>query len=211
MAKAKVYNQAGEEKGEVKLNPAVFEIEAKDELIKQVVQFYLSNNRQVLAHAKDRSEVRGGGKKPWKQKGTGRARHGSSRSPIWIGGGVTFGPTKERNFSKSLNKKMKKKALMMVLSDKAASGSIIVLEDLKLEVSKTKEMAILMKKLEVKSGIVSIQENDEDIYRAIRNLPKIDFLEAESLNVYDLLKREKLVITKKALKKKEEKIIKKAE
>jgi len=201
MVKAKVYNQTGEETGEIKLNPSIFEVEVKEDLVKQAIQYFLGNNRHVIANTKDRSEVRGGGKKPWKQKGTGRARHGSSRSPLWIGGGVTFGPTNERNFTKNLNKKMRRKAVLMVLSDKAKNESILILESLKFEKAKTKEMAVLVKKLNVKSAMFITENNDENIYRSVRNLTKINFSIAESMNVYDLVKSDKLIMTKEALKK----------
>lgn len=132
---------------EAELNPAVFGVKANEALVHQAYVTQLANERQVLAHTKDRSEVRGGGKKPWRQKGTGRARAGSSRSPIWRGGGVTFGPTKERNFKKAINKKMKKKALLMVLSDRAAAENLILLDQLVMAEFKTKIFSEMLKRL----------------------------------------------------------------
>jgi len=199
MAKAKLYNQAGEEKGEVKLNPEIFEVPAKQDLIHQNLVAILANKRQVLAHAKDRSEVRGGGKKPWRQKGTGRARAGSSRSPIWIGGGVTFGPTKERNFSKSINKKMKRKGLFMVLSDKSANNALAVVEELKFEKPQTKLVRDFLKKTNLENALIVIEKMDQNIVRSIRNIAKTDVVAANSINIYDLLKYKNVIFTKQAL------------
>jgi len=136
--KINVYNQAAEQVGDIKLSDKVFGIKLNEALIHQAMVTQMANERQVLAHTKDRSEVRGGGKKPWRQKGTGRARAGSSRSPIWIGGGVTFGPTKDRNFKKKINQKMKQKAILMVFSDKAVSENIAVLDKIETSEFKTK-------------------------------------------------------------------------
>src|SRR3989339_1166329 len=128
--KVKVYNLEGKEVREEELEQSFFDIVVKPEVVQQAVEAQLANSRQVLAHTKGRGEVRGGGKKPWKQKGTGRARHGSIRSPLWKGGGVTFGPLKTRNFKQKINKKMKKKALLMMLANKANSGDVAVVESL---------------------------------------------------------------------------------
>ena len=132
MAKVKVYNQEGKSTAEIELPADIFEVALNEGLLHQVVVALEANSRQVLAHTKDRSEVRGGGRKPWKQKGTGRARHGSIRSPIWKGGGVTFGPQKIRNFTKKLNKQVKRKALAMTLSDKVSNNNFIAIESLAL-------------------------------------------------------------------------------
>ncbi|MFH1900140.1 MAG: 50S ribosomal protein L4 [Patescibacteria group bacterium] len=148
--KIDIYNLKAEKVKEVELNPAIFGVEIKEGLIHQVVIAQMANRRKVLAHTKDKSEVRGGGRKPWRQKGTGRARHGSSRSPIWIGGGVTFGPTKERNFSQKINKKMKKKALFMCLSDRVNDKQLALLDKLELKEAKTKELSKLLNGLNVK-------------------------------------------------------------
>lgn len=150
MPQAKIYNQQAEIAGEQELSAKIFAVPAKMELIHQAVVTQLARERKVLAHTKDRSEVRGGGRKPWRQKGTGRARAGSTRSPIWIGGGVTFGPLKERNFSKKINKKMKQKALFMALSDKLAEGKLIILDNLELKEAKTKLFGEVIAKLEKK-------------------------------------------------------------
>ncbi|MFH1522311.1 MAG: 50S ribosomal protein L4 [Patescibacteria group bacterium] len=136
--KIKVYNQKAEEVGDMKLSDKIFGVKVNEGLVHQAVVTQMANERQVLAHTKDKSEVRGGGRKPWRQKGTGRARTGSIRNPIWRGGGITFGPLKDRNFKKKINKKMKQKALVMVLSDKVLSGNLVVMDELKIDEYKTK-------------------------------------------------------------------------
>jgi len=138
--KASLYNQEGEEIKKVDLPSEIFDIELNSDLVHQVVVAQMSNSRKVIAHTKDRSEKRGGGRKPWRQKGTGRARHGSIRSPIWRGGGVTFGPTKDRNFSKKINKKMKQGALLMTLSSKIKEDEFVLLDKIELTEGKTKLM-----------------------------------------------------------------------
>lgn len=202
MAKAKLYNQAGEEAGEANLNPQIFGVAVKSVLVHQAIVAFLANRRTVVAHTKSKGEVRGGGKKPWRQKGTGRARHGSSRSPIWRGGGITFGPTSERNYAKKLNKKMRKKALFMVLSDKAAEHSVLALDKLEWKESKTKAAESLLKKMGLSDQKVLfvIEKMDKKIAGAFRNLPKADLIAAGSLNVYDALNNDKLIFTKDALK-----------
>ncbi|MBU4482340.1 50S ribosomal protein L4, partial [Patescibacteria group bacterium] len=147
MKKYLVYNSSGERIKEIELNSKIFGIEIKNSVVHQVAVAQMANSRVAIAHTKDRSEVRGGGVKPWKQKGTGRARHGSTRSPIWVGGGVTFGPTKDRNFSKKVNKKQKTKALFMCLSDKANNDLFILLDELNLENGKTQELIGVIKNL----------------------------------------------------------------
>ena len=146
-----IYNQEGKKSGESLLPKEVFNVKINTDLVHQVVVAQMANRRRVIAHTKDRSEVRGGGRKPWRQKGTGRARHGSIRSPLWRGGGVTFGPTKFRVFKKEIPKKIKRKALFMVLSVKAKNNLLILLEDIKLEKLKTKLIAELLKKLPCKN------------------------------------------------------------
>lgn len=199
MVKAKLYNQSGEDNGSIELNPNVFEIEVKGVLVKQVVDVILANRRQVLADTKDKGEVRGGGKKPWRQKGTGRARHGSIRSPLWKGGGVTFGPTTERNFTKKLNKKQRTKALFMVLSDKAAGNNIEVIEGLNIEEGKTKSLAKLFKKISFTNGLLVLPKMEINVVRAISNLPGVNVITANSLNVYDSLNAKKVLFVKEAL------------
>ncbi|MBU1148608.1 50S ribosomal protein L4 [Patescibacteria group bacterium] len=199
----KVIDQQGKEAGTVKLDPKIFAIAIKEEIVHQVALAQMANQRQNLAHTKTRSEVRGGGKKPWRQKGTGRARHGSIRSPIWKGGGITFGPRSNRNFSKMVNKKMKTKAVKMVLSDKAENKAISVMTDLKLEKYKTQDLyKILAKFLKKKESLLLIlAKADQKVYRSAKNLPKVETILADSLNVVTLLKYDRLVIAKDSLKK----------
>ena len=161
------------------------------------------NTRQAIAHTKGRAEVRGGGKKPWRQKGTGRARHGSSRSPIWSGGGITFGPTSKRNFSVKVNKKVKQKALAMVLTDKAAEKKIILLESYNLPEAKTKMLVTALDKLPVKdkSVLIATKSAEENIVTAAKNIPQVDTTYFGSFNIVDLLKYEYLVISKELLQK----------
>lgn len=201
MAKVKVYNIKGEEKASVELNPALFKVPVKAEVIHQVVVGMSANQRQVLAHAKDRSEVRGGGRKPWRQKGTGRARHGSSRSPIWIGGGVTFGPTRERNFSKKINKKMRNKALTMVLSDRVEDKKMKVIDSLAISEYNTKAVAEVLKNLDLqKSVLVVVEKQNQQAVKSFANLPKVQLIEAKNLNVLDTVKHQNLLITVEAIK-----------
>jgi large subunit ribosomal protein L4 len=177
----------------------------------QAVVAQMANGRQVLADTKDRSEVRGGGKKPWKQKGTGRARAGSSRSPIWIGGGVTFGPTSDRNFSKKINKKMKQKAIMMALSDKITSASLVVLDALTMADYKTKDFDKILTAIEDKvlankrRNILIINDGkDEKVRYSAQNLKGVEIINLENINVVDLLKFKNLLLTETAVKTLEE-------
>jgi len=142
-----VFDQTGKEVKKIDLNPAVFGVEIKESVVHQIAVAHMANSRVAIAHTKTRGEVRGGGKKPWAQKGTGRARHGSSRSPIWVGGGVTFGPRKDRNFAQKVNKKMKRKALFMCLTDKVNSDLFFVLDKLSIKEGKTKEMTSFLEGL----------------------------------------------------------------
>ncbi|MDP2586784.1 MAG: 50S ribosomal protein L4 [Candidatus Komeilibacteria bacterium] len=201
--KVKVYNLAGEVLRDEELDAKFFGITPKPEVIQQAVEAQLANARTVLAHAKGRAEVRGGGKKPWKQKGTGRARHGSSRSPIWVGGGVTFGPTKERNFKLDINKKAKKRALQMVLSDKLNNERLILVDELTVEEPKTKKFNAILQKLPLKgkSALVVLDKKNENIVISARNLPKVLTEGVDSLNVVDLLKYEYLLMPVKAVSK----------
>jgi large subunit ribosomal protein L4 len=183
------------------LNADFFGTEVNPDVIQEVSIAQMANSRQVLAHTKGRAEVRGGGKKPWKQKGTGRARHGSTRSPIWVGGGITFGPTKERNFSKQVNKKVKKAALSMVLSDKVANGGLVLVDSYNLPEGKTKELQLALNKLpnKGKSTLVVTKDAEENIVRASKNLPKIDAINYGSLNIVDLMKHQYLLVNKELL------------
>ncbi|RJR10314.1 50S ribosomal protein L4 [Candidatus Parcubacteria bacterium] len=201
--KVKLYDFSGKEIGEEKLDPKLFGVKLNPEIIQEVVVAQQKNSREVIAHTKGRSEVRGGGKKPWRQKGTGRARHGSIRSPLWIGGGITFGPTRERNFSVKINKKLKQKALAMALSDKVANNKLVLLESYNLPEAKTKLLQGAFSKLpnKSKSTLVVTKSAEENIVRASKNLPKVDTINYGSLNLVDLIKKEYLVINKELLKK----------
>lgn len=203
MAKVKIYNLDGKSVGEEELQADIFEITPKSEVVHQVVVAQQANSRETLAHTKIRSEVQGGGKKPHKQKGTGRARAGSIRSPLWKGGGVTFGPSKDRNFSKKINKKVKNKALRMVLSDKVKNEKLILVEKLELTEGKTKNLKELLAKLpcQDKKSLLSLAKKQDNIVKASQNLPQVFSCAANSLNVVDLLRYEYVVLDKDALKK----------
>lgn len=208
-----VYNHEGKEIGTTRLPKEIFDIKINNDLIYQAVNVQLANRRTHLAKTKDRSEVRGGGKKPWRQKGTGRARHGSIRSPLWVGGGITFGPRTEKIFSRKINKKARKKALFMVLSSKVQDKEIIVLDSLKIE-AKTKKIIGLIDKI-IKEGkkqstLIITSQKDEKILKAIRNINYIKPLAADSLNVLDLLSFKYLILDKEAIKIIEKTYIKKA-
>lgn len=201
MLEIKLYNQEGQEMGKQKLNPKIFAVEANEDLVHQAVVAQMANRRKILAHVKDRSEVRGGGRKPWRQKGTGRARHGSIRSPLWVGGGATFAPTKERNFSKKINKKMKRKALFIALSDKAKDKKIVVLDKLDIPEAKTKILKDILDKLSLeKKTLIILDRKDDKIRKSVGNLKNFKMLRADSLNVVDVLSHNNLLITADALK-----------
>jgi len=195
--KIDTYNQNGEKVGTMELPDAIFGVEINPTLLHQAVVAQMANMRKVIAHAKDRSEVRGGGKKPWRQKGTGRARHGSRRSPIWVGGGVTFGPTKYKNFKKKINVKMKRKATLMALSGKARDEELIVLDKIELTAPKTKEMAIVVDKVvpDLKTALCMLPEKNETIQRAGRNIADFKVVNTGNINVVDLLNHKYLVLT----------------
>ncbi len=198
------YDQEGKEVGETLLPKEIFGLSVNMDLIHQVVVSQQANRRHVIAHTKDRGEVSGGGKKPWRQKGTGRARHGSTRSPIWRHGGVTFGPTNDRVFKKKINKKIRRKALCMVLSDKAQNNFLVLIAGLKLEKAKTKTMADILKKLPCKSqsALIALPGSaiDKNIVLAARNLTKVKTLQAKDLNALDLLTFKYLVMPKESIK-----------
>ena len=201
MAKVTVYNLEGKKVGDLELNKDIFDIEVKEEVIHKVVVAHLSNRRNVVASTKDRSEVRGGGAKPWKQKGTGRARHGSNRSPIWIGGGVTFGPSSSRNFKKKINKKEKKKALFMTLSSKVNDKKLILVDELKMKKISTKDFIKNINKLPIKNEnvLVVLAEKDEIVVKSSKNISSIKSTIAGSLNLYDILKYDSLLMTVRAV------------
>ncbi len=200
--KVKVYNQKKEEIEEIELPKEIFEIKLNTDLVHQVFLAQTANQRQGSAKAKTRAEVRGGGRKPWRQKGTGRARVGSIRSPIWRGGGVTFGPTTEKVFKKRISKKMRRKALFMVLSVKAKENLLLILDKLEIEKPKTKAMAEVLNKLFLKkgSGLVVLPKMDKSVILSIKNIPKADTIQAKDLNVLDLLSYKYLIMPKEAIK-----------
>lgn len=209
--KIKVYNQTAEFVHDLEVSEKIFGVKSNPELLHQAVVTQMGNERQVLADTKDRSEVRGGGKKPWKQKGTGRARVGSSRSPIWTGGGVTFGPTSDRNFSKKINKKMKQKAIFMALSDKLVNGTLVILDDLKMEEFKTKKFNEVLTAIESKvlnnerRNILIINDSkDEKVKYSARNLKGTEIINLENINIVELLKFKNLLLTEAAVKTLEE-------
>ena len=210
MGKITVYNQQGKKVKEIALNPKIFDIEIKPMVVQQVVVAQTANSRDAIAHTKSRPEVRGGGRKPWRQKGTGRARHGSNRSPLWVGGGITFGPTKERNFSKKVNKKVKIKALFMALSDKARGKKIVVVDKLELSEAKTKALVEAVAKLPNRDQktLIAMSKKDTKIVMAAKNVPTLKTIAANSLNIVDLLNYQFLLITEKGLKTVEETYLK---
>ncbi len=220
--KISVYNQEGKEAGQIALPKEIFELKVSPDLVYQVAITQMANQRQVSAKAKSRGEVAGGGRKPWRQKGTGRARHGSIRSPLWKGGGVTFGPTPERNFKKRINRKMKRKAIEMLLSSKAKEQTLFVLDNLKIEEPKTKLMAEVIKNLKpifqkgeisenrTKESILIVLANkDNNIIRASRNIAGVETVLAKDLNALQLLSFKYLVTTEEAIKVIKEKLTKK--
>lgn len=200
--KVPVYNQNGEEAGSALLPKEIFDVKSNPDLLHQIVVAQAANRRQVIANTKGRGEVRGGGKKPWRQKGTGRARVGSIRSPLWRGGGITFGPTKARVFAKKINKKMRRLALLMVLSAKAKNNFLLILDDLKLAKPKTKLMVEVLKKLPCRnqSVLVVLPSLDKGIIAATRNIADAGIVEARNLNPLDLLSFKYLMMPKEAVK-----------
>jgi len=196
-----IYNMTGSEVGKQVLPARLFGVAAKPVLIQQVVVAQRAASRASIAHTLGRGEVRGGGKKPWKQKGTGRARHGSTRSPIWVGGGVTFGPTNKRNYHLDINKKMRRKALAMVLSDKVASERLIIVDSMTLGESKTKSLSTALLKFPSKGRKAMIITDAEDkvVIRAAKNIPRLQTIAVHSLNVVDLLKYEWLIMPQRLL------------
>lgn len=180
----------------------IFEVPMNADLVHQVFVSQMSNMRQNSAHTKNRGEVRGGGRKPWRQKGTGRARHGSIRSPIWVGGGVSGGPRNERNYKKDIPKMMKKKALFMILSEKAKNDLLVVLDKLEIEKPKTKIVSEMIKKLPVSdnSRLVACAKGNDKVFLSARNIARTRVLEARNLNVVDLLNYKYLLTTKEGIK-----------
>ncbi|RKI83652.1 50S ribosomal protein L4 [bacterium 0.1xD8-71] len=203
MANVAVYNMEGKEVGKMDLNDAVFGVEINEHLVHLAVVQNLANKRQGTQKAKTRSEVSGGGRKPWRQKGTGHARQGSIRAPQWKGGGVVFAPV-PRDYSFKMNKKEKKAALKSALTSRVQDNKLIVLDELKFDEIKTKDFKKVMDNLKVEKAMVVIAEKDDKVILSARNLPKVDTAVAENINVYDVLKGDTLVITKDAVAKIEE-------
>ena len=203
MANVSVYNIEGKEVGSIELNDAVFGVEINEHLVHMAVVNQLSNNRQGTQSAKTRSEVSGGGRKPWRQKGTGHARQGSTRSPQWTGGGVVFAP-KPRDYSFKMNKKEKRIALLSALSSKVADNKIVVLDAFNLDEVKTKKFAEVMSNLKVDKALVVIEGENKNVVLSGRNIPTVKVSATNEINTYDVLKYETLVVTKAAVEKLEE-------
>lgn len=199
MANVSVYNMEGKEVGTLELNDAVFGVEVNEHLVHLAVVAQLANKRQGTQKAKTRSEVSGGGRKPWRQKGTGHARQGSTRAPQWTGGGVVFAPV-PRDYSFKLNKKEKRAALKSALTDKLANAKLIVVDELKFDTVKTKNFAQVMSNLEVNNGLVVVNENDTNVMMSARNIPTVKMALPNTINVYDIMKAGKVVLTKDAVK-----------
>jgi len=203
MANVSVYNMEGKEVGTIELNDAVFGVEVNEHLVHMAVVQQLANNRQGTQKAKTRSEVSGGGRKPWRQKGTGHARQGSTRAPQWTGGGVVFAPT-PRDYSFKLNKKEKRAALKSALTSKVQGNSLIVVDELKFDEIKTKNFTNVMNNLKVEKGLVVIAENDANVVLSGRNVADVDTTLVNTINVYDIMKAKTVVLTKDAVAKIEE-------
>ena len=204
MANVKVYNMKGEAVGDLELSDKVFGVEYNEPLIHQAVVTYLSNQRQGTKSTLTRTEVRGGGAKPWRQKGTGRARQGSIRAPQWTKGGVVFAP-KSRDFSKKMNLSAKRGALVSALSKKVADGELFVVDELKVSAPKTKEMEAFRKAMKLdKRTVVVKDENDQDVIIAARNLPTLSTISVSEINTYEIVANAVVVLTKGSVKKLEE-------
>ena len=204
MATVKLYNMKAKEVGTLELSDALFNTEYNESVIHQAVVARLANERQGTKSTLTRSEVRGGGAKPWRQKGTGRARQGSIRSPQWVHGGVVFAP-KSRDFSKKMNVTAKKVALFSALSQKIRDDEVIFIEDIKVDAPKTKEMVAFLKAFELDKTVLVVMDNsDEAVLRACANLEKVSTIPANMINTYDVVKNAKLVISKQAVKQIEE-------
>ncbi|NLN29507.1 MAG: 50S ribosomal protein L4 [Firmicutes bacterium] len=196
MPKVPVYNMEGNQVGEIELSDEIFGTEVNEPLLHQAIVAYEANRRQGTASTKTRGEVRGGGRKPWRQKGTGRARHGSIRSPIWVGGGVVFGP-KPRSYRQALPRKVRRAALKSALSAKVKAGDLIVLDQLSLPEIKTKRMAEVLKAVGASDkALVVMAQPDRNVELSARNLPGVALRPARGINAYDVLKYRTLVITK---------------
>lgn len=203
----KIYNQTGKETGKTELPESIFGLPWNADLVHQVVVSMQSNTRTPIAHTKDRSEVSGGGKKPWRQKGTGRARHGSTRSPIWIGGGVAHGPRNEKSYAKKINKKMRAKALFVVLSEKLRDGEVLFVDKLEIgemKAKKAKEMLVSLSGVDGFSGIttkkknsvcITLMQKGENMEKSFQNFGNVNLSAIENMNLLDILNYKYLVIT----------------
>lgn len=198
-----LFNQEGNQVGDIQLNENVFAVEVNTDAIHQVVVALLANKRQGTQSAKTRAEVRGGGIKPWRQKGTGRARQGSIRAPQWIKGGVVFAP-KPRDYRMAVPKSMKRVAMKSALTSKVQEGQFVVVDQLAFEAPKTKKMVEVLKAFEAKKTLIITGEANEVLYKSARNIADVQIMPVNNINVYDLLKFEKLIITKDAVTKIEE-------
>lgn len=203
MAKVDVFNLEAVKVGDIELQESIFNIEVSEHAVHMAVVQYLANQRQGTKGTKTRAEVRGGGRKPWKQKGTGRARQGSIRSPQWKGGGVIFAP-KSRDFSVRLNKKLKRLALKSVLTSKLRESKLIVLEDLKFDTIKTKQMVNVIDKFKLKKAMFVLNGSEKNVILSTRNIPDVKTSAVNTINVYDILKYDTFVVTKEALNKMQE-------
>lgn len=203
MANVKVFNMSGSEVGTIDLKDDIFAVEVNEHVLHQAVVQYLANQRQGTKSTKTRSEVRGGGRKPWRQKGTGRARQGSIRAPQWTGGGVVFAP-KPRDFSFKLNKKVKRLALKSALTTKVNENKFIVMDELKLDAIKTKEMKNVLNNIKVEKALVVLEEGNKNVVLSARNIPDVKTASVNTINVYDILKYDTCVVTKAAIEKIEE-------
>ncbi|MCI6422307.1 MAG: 50S ribosomal protein L4 [Blautia sp.] len=198
MANVSVYNMEGKEVGTMELNDAVFGVEVNDHLVHLAVVRQLANNRQGTQKAKTRSEVSGGGRKPWRQKGTGHARQGSTRSPQWTGGGVVFAPV-PRDYSIKMNKKERRLALKSALTSRVQENKLIVLDELKLDEVKTKAMQAVLNNLNVSKAMVVLAENDQNVVLSTRNIPNVITALPNTVNVFDILKYNTVILTKAAV------------
>lgn len=198
MANVSVYNMEGKEVGSLELNDAVFGVEINEHLLHMAVVNQLANKRQGTQKAKTRSEVSGGGRKPWRQKGTGHARQGSTRSPQWKGGGVVFAPV-PRDYSFKLNKKEKRIALKSALTAKVQENKLVVVEELKMDEIKTKRFAEVLSNLNAKKALVVLSENDKNVVLSAKNIPAVKTAFTNTINVYDILKYNTLIVTKAAV------------
>ncbi len=203
MPTLKVFNKEGKEVGDIQLKESVFAVEVSKDAMHQVVLAQLANKRQGTQSAKTRAEVRGGGIKPWRQKGTGRARQGSIRAPQWIKGGIVFAP-KPRDYRVSVPKSMRRTALKSALTSKVQDNEMIVLENLEFNAPKTKEMINVLNAFEAKKTLIIVAESNENVYKSARNIPGVAVIPVNNINVYDILKYEKLMVTKDAVSKIEE-------